>query len=96
MRPLRFFDAHDRAFAFFKGACTRGIYGNMKTAVETIFAGKDRLDNRRFLEMRNDFLVDLYAGTPASGWKRGEVENQVGLAARALLQPALRRRRTTS
>jgi hypothetical protein len=20
------FDAHDRAFAFFKGACTRGIY----------------------------------------------------------------------
>ena len=35
------FDAHDRAFAFFKGACTRGIYDNMKTAVETIFVGKD-------------------------------------------------------
>jgi transposase len=25
------FDAHDRAFAFFKGTCTRGIYDNMKT-----------------------------------------------------------------
>src|SRR5665647_890032 len=24
------FDAHERAFAFFKGACTRGIYDNMK------------------------------------------------------------------
>ena len=24
------FDAHDRGFAFFKGACTRGIYDNMK------------------------------------------------------------------
>ena len=24
------FDAHDRAFAFFKGTCTRGIYDNMK------------------------------------------------------------------
>jgi len=36
------FDAHERAFAFFKGACTRGIYDNMKTAVETIFLGKDR------------------------------------------------------
>ena len=36
------FDAHDRAFAFFKGACTRGIYDNMKTAVETIFVGKER------------------------------------------------------
>ena len=28
------FDAHDRAFAFFRGACARGIYDNMKTAVE--------------------------------------------------------------
>jgi transposase len=36
------FDAHERAFAFFRGACTRGIYDNMKTAVETIFIGKDR------------------------------------------------------
>ena len=26
------FDAHDRAFAFYKGACRRGIYDNMKTA----------------------------------------------------------------
>ena len=25
------FDAHERAFAFFRGACTRGIYDNMKT-----------------------------------------------------------------
>lgn len=39
------FDAHDRAFAFFKGTCTRGIYDNMKTAVETIFVGKERLYN---------------------------------------------------
>ena len=36
------FDAHERAFAFFKGACTRGIYDNMKTAVETIFVGRER------------------------------------------------------
>ena len=29
------FDAHNRAFAFFRGACcTRGIYDNMKTAVD--------------------------------------------------------------
>jgi len=36
------FDAHARAFTFFKGACTRGIYDNMKTAVETVFVGKER------------------------------------------------------
>jgi len=45
------FDAHNRAFAFFKGSCTRGIYDNMKTAVETVFIGKDRQFNRRFLRM---------------------------------------------
>ena len=44
-------DEHDRAFAFFKGAYGRGIYDNMKTAVETIFVGKDRQYNRRFLQM---------------------------------------------
>jgi hypothetical protein len=27
-------------FDLFKGICTRGIYDNMKTAVETIFVGK--------------------------------------------------------
>lgn len=31
------FDAHDRAFRLFGGACQRGIYDNMSTAVETVF-----------------------------------------------------------
>ena len=34
------FDAHDRAFAFFKGTCQRGIYDNMKTAVDAVFMGQ--------------------------------------------------------
>jgi transposase len=42
------FDAHDRAFAFFKGACQRGIYDNMRTAVGAVFLGKERTFNRRF------------------------------------------------
>ena len=49
------FDAHERAFAFFKcacfkGACGRGIYDNMKTAVDAVFVGKGRQYNRRFLQ----------------------------------------------
>jgi transposase len=72
------FDAHDRAFSFFKGACTRGIYDNMKTAVETIFVGRERAYNRRFLQMCSHYLVDPVACNPASGWERGQVENQVG------------------
>jgi transposase len=61
------FDAHDRAFAIFKGACARGIYDNMKTAVDAIFIGEDRKYNRRFSRMRGHDLVEPVACTPASG-----------------------------
>jgi transposase len=84
------FDAHDRAFAFLKGACQRGIYDNMKTAVETIFIGKGRLYNRRFLQMCSHYLVDPVACTPASGWEKGQVENQVGLVRERFFTPRLR------
>jgi transposase len=84
------FDAHDRAFAFFKGACGRGVYDNMKTAVETIFVGKDRQYNRRFLQMCSHHLVEPVACTPASGWEKGQVENQVGLVRERFFTPRLR------
>ncbi|CAN2535955.1 hypothetical+protein [Methylocapsa aurea] len=84
------FDAHDRAFTFFRGACTRGIYDNMKTAVETIFVGKERKFNRRFAQMCSHHLVEPVACTPASGWEKGQVENQVGLARERFFTPRLR------
>jgi transposase len=84
------FDAHDRAFAFFRGGCRRGIYDNMKTAVETVFVGKERLYNRRFLQMCSHYLVDPVACTPASGWEKGQVENQVGVIRERFFTPRLR------
>ena len=81
------FDAHDRAFALFKGTCGRGIYDNMKTAVETVFVGKGRVYNRRFLQMCSHYLVDPIACTPASGWEKGQVENQVGLVRERFFTP---------
>src|SRR6201986_3355227 len=84
------FDAHDRAFALFKGTCGRGIYDNMKTAVETVFVGKGRLYNRRFLQMCSHYLVEPVACTPASGWEKGQVENQVGLVRERFFTPRLR------
>jgi transposase len=84
------FDAHERAFAFFKGACARGIYDNMKTAVDAIFVGKDRQYNRRFLQMCSHHLVEPVACTPASGWEKGQVENQVGVARERFFTPRLR------
>jgi transposase len=84
------FDAHDRAFVLFKGACRRGIYDNMKTAVETILVGKERVYNRRFLQMCSHYLIDPVACTPASGWEKGQVENQVGLVRERFFTPRLR------
>jgi hypothetical protein len=76
------FDAHDRAFALFKGTCGRGIYDNMKTAVETIFVGKGRLYNRRFMQMCSHYLVDPVACTPVclgELWRRKFLDATCGL-----------------
>jgi len=57
--------------------------------VETVFVGRDRLYNRRFLQMRTHYLVDPVACTPASGWEKGQVENQVGLVRERFFTPRL-------
>ena len=84
------FDAHDRAFRLFGGACRRGIYDNMTTAVESVFIGKKRQFNRRFLQMCSHYLVEPTACTPAAGWEKGQVENQVGNTREQLFTPRLR------
>ena len=81
------FAAHDKAFRFYGGVCRRGIYDNMKTAVEAIFVGKARRYNRRFLQMCSHHLVEPVACTPASGWEKGQVENQVGNLRDQLFRP---------
>lgn len=72
-------DAHIKAFSFFGGACRRGIYDNLKTVVTTVLMGKDRVFNRRFLLLASHYLFEPVACTPAAGWEKGQVENQVGL-----------------
>ena len=81
------FDAHDKAFQFYGGVCRRGIYDNMKTAVEAIFVGKARQYNRRFLQMCSHHLIEPVACTPAAGWEKGQVENQVGNLRDQLFRP---------
>jgi transposase len=83
------FDAHERAFLFFGGACTRGIYDNMKTAVDRIFTGKERRFNRRFEQMCSHYLVEPVACTPGAGWEKGQVENQVGTVRKRFFAPRL-------
>ena len=45
------FEAHARAFAVFGGVTKRGIYDNMKTAVDKVGEGKKRIVNARFETM---------------------------------------------
>jgi len=73
-------EAHAQAFTFFGGVCRRGIYDNMKTVVTKILLGKERTFHTRFLGMAAHYLFEPVACTPAAGWEKGQVENQVGLA----------------
>ena len=84
------FDAHNRAFAFFGGVPQRLIYDNLKTVVDAILVGKDRQFNRRFLALANHYLFEPVACTPASGWEKGQVENQVGNVREWLFTPMAR------
>jgi transposase len=81
------FDAHEKAFVFFKGTPRRGIYDNMKTAVDSVFVGKDRAFNRRFEQLMSHHLVEPTACSPAAGWEKGQVENQVGVVRERFFSP---------
>ena len=81
------FDAHNRAFRFFGGVTRRGIYDNMKTAVDAILIGKARKFNRRFLQLCSHYLIEPVACTPAAGWEKGQVENQVNNVREWLFKP---------
>jgi hypothetical protein len=52
------FDAHEQAFAFFRGTCRRGVYDNMRTAVAAVFIGKDRQFARGFLQHCAHYLFE--------------------------------------
>jgi hypothetical protein len=53
-------------------------------------SGRERAYNRRFLQLCSHYLVDPVACTPASGWEKGQVENQVGLVRERFFTPRLR------
>ena len=84
------FDAHNRAFATWGGVPVAGIYDNPKTVVDAILVGKERQFNRRFLALMNHYLIEPIACTPAAGWEKGQVENQVGTLREWLFTPRLK------
>ena len=71
------FDAHTRSFCALGGVARRGIYDNMKTAVDKVKKGKGRTVNARFAVMCAHYLFDADFCNVASGWEKGVVEKNV-------------------
>ena len=71
------FDAHTRSFTALGGIPRRGIYDNMKTAVDKVKKGKGRTVNTRFAAMASHYLFDSDFCNVASGWEKGVVEKNV-------------------
>ena len=71
------FDAHTQAFAAFGGIPRRGIYDNMKTAVDRVGRGKARPINARFQAMCGHYLFEPEFCNRAAGWEKGVVEKNV-------------------
>ena len=71
------FDAHNHAFAVLGGVPRRGIYDNMRTAVDRVRRGKERDVNARFQAMVSHYLFEAQFCNPASGWEKGQVEKNV-------------------
>ena len=86
------FDAHARAFAVFGGIPKRGIYDNMKTAVDKVWTGKQRSVNARFEAMTGHYLFDAEFCNRAAGWEKGIVEKNVQDRRRSIWREAGERR----
>jgi len=70
-------DTHNHAFVFFGGVPNQMVYDNPKTIVDKVKLGKERQFNQRFMALANHYLFEPVACTPAAGWEKGQVENQV-------------------
>ena len=81
------FDAHNHAFRVLGGVPRRGIYDNMKTAVDKVGRGKQRQVNIRFSAMVSHFLFEAEFCNPAPGWEKGQIEKNVQDARHRLWQP---------
>ena len=86
------FDAHTRSFAALGGIPQRGIYDNMKTAVDKVKKGKGRVVNARFAAMSAHYLFDPDFCNVASGWEKGRVEKNVQDSRRRVWIDASRQR----
>jgi hypothetical protein len=84
-----FFAGHMAAFHHFGGAPQRLSYDNLKTAVQRILVGRNRVEQEAFVTFRSHYLFESRYCTPNQGHEKGGVEHGVGYARRNFLTPLL-------
>jgi hypothetical protein len=92
MRFVPIKDVEQQAVLALHRVARRGIYDNMRTAVDKVHKGKGRTVNARFAVMCAHYLYDPDFCNVASGWEKGRVEKNVQDSRRRIWIEAGRRR----
>ena len=82
-------DAFNHALNFYQGVLKRVLIDNPKTMVIRIGTGKEREFHTRFMALMNHYVMEPVACTPAAGWEKGQIENQVQFVRNQFFKPQL-------
>ncbi len=86
-RQQAFFDAHIHAFCFFGGVFPTLVYDNLKSAVEKVLTGRNRIEQDAFRKLRSYYNFEARFCNPGSAHEKGGVEGVVGYVRRNFLVP---------
>jgi transposase len=73
-----FLEAHELAFAYFRGGFRRLRYDNLGAAVKKILRGNQREETARFMAFRSHWRFESEFCTPAVAHEKGGIEEEVG------------------
>lgn len=82
-----FFEAHEKAFAYFGGVFHILRYDNLASAVKKVFRGYTREEHTRFIAFRSHWQFAAEFCAPAQPQEKGGVEGEVGTFRRNHLVP---------
>jgi transposase len=86
-RQQAFFDAHVHAFDFFGGIFPTIVYDNLKSAVEKVLTGRNRIEQDAFRKLRSYYNFEARFCNPGSANEKGGVEGVIGYVRRNFLVP---------
>lgn len=82
-----FFNGHIEAFAYYGGVFEEIVYDNLKSAVQKVLRGKERIEQQSFISFRSYYSFSPLFCNVAKGNEKGGVEQLVKYARRNFLTP---------